>query len=363
MKIKVIEIYYFDIPLEEPFKIAIGTVDRATNVLIRIHTEDGLTGLGEACPFPPITGETQETNIAIARNFRDILLGKHVHAIEPFLDEAASLVRTNPSIVAAFDMALHDLLGKAASLPLYKLLGGELRPLETDITVGLDTPEKMARKAESFITQGYKKIKIKVGQDPKLDTGRLEAIRKAIGADSAISIDANQGWTIPQAVSALSGMERFGIEFVEQPVASWDIEGLRAVRKRSPIPVMADEALFSPRDAIRLIRAEACDYFNIKLMKAGGISNSLKIAYIAEAANIRAMVGCMLETRLALTAAAHLMTACKSIIFADLDGNTAHTIDPIVGGMEVKGGAIKLPESPGLGVDIDPAFLKELRRV
>jgi L-alanine-DL-glutamate epimerase-like enolase superfamily enzyme len=243
------------------------------------------------------------------------------------------------------------------------LLGGEPRQLETDITADLDMPEKMAARVKDFIAKGYRTIKIKVGQDPDLDIARLEAIREAIGDNPAISIDANQGWTVPQALAALKGMEKFRILFVEQPVASWDMDGLRAVRQNSPIPVMADEALFSPQDAIRLVKAEACDYFNIKLMKAGGIANSLKIADVAEGANIRAMVGCMLETRLALTAAAHLMVARKNIIFADLDGNTSHTVDPVTGGMEVKGGMITLPESPGLGADIDLAFLKSLRRV
>lgn len=363
MKVIKVDIYFFDIPLDQPFKIAIGTVDRATNVLVRVHTEDGLTGWGEACPFPPITGETQETNIAVAKVLRDILLGKEAVAIEPFLDEAASFVRTNPSIVAAFDMALYDIMGKMTSLPLYKLLGGERRPLATDITVGLDSPENMAARAEKFIKQGYTKIKIKVGQVPRLDIARLEAIRRAIGPEPAISIDANQGWTVPQAIAALTDMEKFKIEYVEQPVAAGDIDGLRAVRRRSPIPVMADEALFSPSDALRLIKKEACDYFNIKLMKAGGINHAAKIAHIGKAANIRAMVGCMLETRLALTAAAHLLSACRNIVFADLDGNVSHTIDPIIGGIEVKGGTITLPDSPGLGVDVDPAFLQKLRRL
>jgi len=363
MKIKDIDIYYFDIPLEQPFKIAIGTVHAANSVLVRVRTDEGITGFGEACPFLPITGETQETNIAVARTLRDMLLGKDPLAVEPFLNQAGNLLHSNPSILAAFDMALYDISGKAASVPVYKLLGGELRPLETDITVDLDTPEKMAARAKDFVAQGYNKIKIKVGQDPDMDIARLEAIRKVVGDSPAVSIDANQGWTVPQALTALKGMEKFNILFVEQPVAAWDVEGMRAVRARSPIPIMADEALFSPQDALKLIRAEACDYFNIKLMKAGGLTGGLKIAHVAEAANIRAMLGCMLETRLALTAAAHLMTARKNIVFADLDGNASHTVDPVIGGMEVKGGAITIPDSPGLGVDIDPAFLKNLRRV
>jgi L-alanine-DL-glutamate epimerase-like enolase superfamily enzyme len=363
MKIRKIEIFYFNIPLREPFKISIGTMPGANNVLVKILTDSGLTGLGEACPFPPITGETQETNISAARSLRDLLIGKDPLAIENFVRDAASFLSSNPSIVAAFDMALYDILGKASSLPLFRLLGGAKSTLETDITADLDTPRKMAAKAKRFVTAGYKKIKIKVGQSPEMDLARLEAIREAIGYDEEISIDANQGWTVPQAISALKRMEKFKIQYVEQPVAAWDISGLRAVRQQSPIPVMADEALFSPHDAIKLVKEEACDYFNIKLMKSGGILNALKIAHIGESANIRAMVGCMLETRLALTAAAHVMAAQSNIIFADLDGNASHTVDPVRGGMIVKGGVITLPQEPGLGVDIDPAFLKKVRKV
>jgi len=363
MKIQKIDIFYFDIPLREPFKISIGTMAAANNVLVRILADSGLIGLGESCPFPPITGETQETNISAARSLRGLLIGKDPLAIANFIQEAGSFLSSNPSMVAAFDMALYDILGKASSLPLYRLLGGEKSILETDITADLDTPKKMAAKAKGFIAAGYRTIKIKVGQDPDMDVARLEAIREAIGPNCAVSIDANQGWTVPQAVSALKRMDTFKIQFVEQPVAAWDTAGLRAVRQQSPIPVMADEALFSPHDAIKLIKEEACDYFNIKLMKAGGILNALKIAHVGESANIRAMVGCMLETRLALTAAAHLMAAQKNIVFADLDGNATHTIDPVVGGIITKGGVITLPDEPGLGVDIDPVFLEKLRKV
>jgi L-alanine-DL-glutamate epimerase-like enolase superfamily enzyme len=125
---------------------------------------------------------------------------------------------------------------------------------------------------------------------------------------------------------------------------------------------MADESLFFPSDALKLINAAACDYFNIKLMKAGGMTNGLRIALIAEAANIRCMLGCMIETRLGLTAAAHVHGACRNIVFADLDGYFSHTFDPIVDGMAVKDGMITLPEKPGLGADVDPAFLKKLKR-
>lgn len=363
MKITNVEIFYFDIPLQQPFKISLGTMYGANDVLVRIHTDSSIVGLGEACPFPPITGETQETNISVAKNFRDLIIGKNPLAIESLIREFGSLMHTNPSIVAAFDMALYDILGKVAGLPLFRLLGGDRTTIETDMTADLDTPDVMAKRAKDFVAMGFKTIKIKVGQAPELDLARLEAIRGAIGYDYALRIDANQGWTVPQAKSVLKAMEKFKIQLVEQPVAAWDIAGLKAVREESPIPVMADEALYFPSDAIKLIKAEACDYFNIKLMKAGGIMNALKISHIAESANIRCMIGCMLESRLALTAAAHVMAAQRNIIFADLDGHMSHAVDPIIDGMTLQGGTITLPEKPGLGLDVDPLFLKKQKKV
>ncbi len=363
LKIKDIEIFYFDIPMVKPFRIAIGTMEGAKDVLIKIHTDQGIVGIGEACPFPPITGETQETNIAVAKVLRENLIGKDPLAIEGILKDFGTFAHTNPSIIAAFDMALYDILGKVAGLPLYRILGGDRNSFETDLTVDLDTPEKMAEMAKNVINQGYKIIKIKVGQDPSLDIERLEAIRSAVGYKYQIRIDANQGWTVPQAIEALKKMEKFDIQFCEQPVAAWNIDGMRIVRNESPIPIMADEALFSPADAIKLIKAESCEYFNIKLMKSGGIRNAIKISNIAESSGIRCMVGCMLETKVALTAASHFVASSRNVIFADLDSDSSHAVFPVIDGIKVEGGIITLPEKPGLGLDVDPSFLKKLRKV
>ena len=168
---------------------------------------------------------------------------------------------------------------------------------------------------------------------------------------------------MPQAVYALRKMEPLAIEFCEQPVLVSDLAGMKVVRAQSPISVMADESLYGPADAIELIRAEACDSFNIKVMKAGGLLNSIRIAHVADAANMRCMVGCMLETRLALTAAAHVVASQANIVYADLDGNSEHVEDPIIDGMTVRAGTLTLPEKPGLGCDVDPAFVKKLRKV
>jgi L-alanine-DL-glutamate epimerase-like enolase superfamily enzyme len=362
MKIRDVDIYYFGIKLNEPFTIAIGTVTSTNGVLIRIHTDSGIVGIGESCPFQPITGETQQTNIAVAQNLRDMLTGKDPLAVESANRLFSPFLHSNPAILAAFDMAFYDILGKVAGLPVFRLLGGDKMTFETDVTTGIDTPENMVKNVKAHIASGFRTQKIKLGKDPDHDVAILQAIRDAIGYDYPIRIDANQGYTVPQAIYALKHMEKFQIQFCEQPVVASDIIGMKQVREESPIPIMGDEALFTPADAIELARAEACDYFNIKLMKAGGITNSLKISLIAEAADIRCMVGCMNETRIALTAAAHVHGAQRNIIYADLDGYVGHTVDPVVDGMTVQNGIVTIPEKPGLGVDIDPAYLKMLRK-
>jgi L-alanine-DL-glutamate epimerase-like enolase superfamily enzyme len=349
--------------LKEPFTITLGTITTSSGVLIRIITDAGITGIGESSPFQPVTGDTQETNVVAARAIREMLKGKDPLAIESAHKLFGGFLHSNPALIAAFDMALYDILGKAAGLPVFRLLGGDKTTFETDVTTGIDTPENMVKSVQTRLAAGFKTFKIKVGMDPDTDVARLQAIRDAIGYDYGLRIDANQGWTVAQAVTALKAMEKLKIQFCEQPGLDSDIAGMKQVRDESPIGIMADESLHSPTDAIELINAAACDYFNIKLMKAGGMTNGLRIALIGEAANIRCMLGCMIETRLGLTAAAHVHGATQNIVFADLDGYFSHTFDPIVDGMAVRDGMITLPEKPGLGTDVDPAFLKKLRKV
>jgi len=362
-RIKDVEIYAFDVPLVAPFRISIGEMGAANDVLVRVRTDSGLVGIGEACPFPPITGETQATNIAAAKAIRDMLIGKDPLAVDDALRLIGAIVHSNPSMVAAFDMALFDILGQAAGLPVYRLLGGAKSTFESDITTGIDTPEAMAAGAKKHADWGYKTLKVKIGLDPDQDFERLRAVRAAVGDAITIRIDANQGYTVPQAIYALKKIDKLRIQLCEQPVLASDLAGLKQVRSESPIPIMADESCFLPADALRLVRAEACDFMNIKIMKAGGILNAVRIAHIADAANMRCMVGCMLETRIALTAAAHVVASQANIVYADLDGNAEHTADPVVGGMTTKGGIVTMPEKPGLGCDIDPAFLKKLVKV
>lgn len=364
MNIGRIEIFKADLPLKRPFRIAIGETRVANTLFVRIHTDGGLYGMGEANLFTPIVSETQATALAAARELAMLLIGVDPLDIETSVRAMRSFMPHNPTTRSAFDMALYDLLGKAAGLPLYAVLGGPRRPIYTDNTVGIDTPDVMVEHALEIHARGFPAVKVKVGTTPAEDIERIRRIREAVGPDLPIRIDANQGWDAVTAIQALHGMESFGVQYCEQPVPVWDFESMAAVHAATTIPIMADESVFDEHDALKLIAMNACDYLNIKLAKSSGIHVGLKINAVAEAAGMRCMVGCMTESRLGLTAGAHLVSARPNIVFADLDGADMLREDPIVGGMVYgDGGRIDLPEGPGLGADVDSDYLSGLERV
>jgi L-alanine-DL-glutamate epimerase-like enolase superfamily enzyme len=358
-----IEIFKFNLPWKQPLRVSIGVVTTANNILIRLRTADGLIGLGEASPLSFITGGTQATDFEAAQTLARLLIGKDPLAIEARLADLDRFFVHNHTIKSAFDMALYDLAARRAGLPLYAFLGGEKRRLPTVMTIGIDTPEAMARGAAKAKAQGFRVIKVKLGEDRAADVSRMKAIRAAVGDDVPIRIDANQGWDAATAIAIANDLAPLNILCCEEPVAHWNNEALRRVRERSPMPIMADESVFDHHDAFRLAAMGACDYFNIKLAKSGGIHNALKINAIAEAAGMQCQLGCMAESRLGLSAAAHLISARPNIRFPDLDANFFHAADPVIGGITFDGGWIELPDAPGHGADIDPAFLKDMESV
>jgi L-alanine-DL-glutamate epimerase-like enolase superfamily enzyme len=256
----------------------------------------------------------------------------------------------NTSAKAAMDMALWDLYGQLYNIPVYKLLGGSRKEIITDITISVNPPEEMARDAVDAIRRGYKTLKIKVGANPELDVARLVAVRQAVGSEVNIRIDANQGWEPKQAVRLLNQMQEKGldIEFVEQPVKAHDFEGLKYVTDRSYVPVLADESVFSPEDALTIMQMRAADLVNIKLMKCGGLYNALKIA--AEVYGVECMIGCMLEAKISVNAAVHLACAKQIITKIDLDGPVLCKEDPILGGAVFEEQKITVSDAPGLGI-------------
>ncbi|WP_250630399.1 mandelate racemase/muconate lactonizing enzyme family protein [Rhodoflexus caldus] len=354
-----IEIFRLQVPLKYPFVISLGTIRDADNIIVKIHTDDGLFGTGEGCPYVYIVGETAQSAFANAQAMANLWLGKDASAIENRIVELKKIFPFNYTLRSAFDMALYDWLGKKCQQPLYKLLGGANdRTLSTDMTVGIASPEEMAATALKFKQEGFPAIKLKLGTGVAEDVARVRAVREVIGYDIPIRIDANQGWNATTAVQTLQQLAAFQIQFCEEPISRGQVHYLPHVRQNSPIPIMADESLFDSHDAFRLAAADACDYFNIKLSKSGGIYEALRIVAIADAAGKQSQIGCMSETRLALTAFAHLALARKNIQFFDMDSVYMLAADPVQGGIQFHaGGKITVPDAAGLGAEIAPEWL------
>jgi len=363
LRISGVDLFQAKIPMVAPFRISLGLISESEFLFVRINTDGGVSGWGESTPVSQITGDTPAINAAAAAFIARLVLGKDPLDIEGRVAEMGQFLAFNTSVRAAFDMALHDVAGKVAGLPLYALLGGGKRALETDVTIGIDEPEKMAEQALKLKGSGVPAIKVKLGTTADEDVRRIETIREAIGPELPLRIDANQGWDFPTAVNVLRRLESSGIEYCEQPIAHWDYDNFRRLRTRVSTPIMADESVFDHHDAFRLTSGGCCDYLNIKLAKSGGIRTALKIDAVAQACGAKCMLGCMLETRLALTAAAHLVSARPNIRYVDLDSYLQLKEDPVVGGARWEGSTVVVPDDPGIGADLDPAFLERCERV
>jgi L-Ala-D/L-Glu epimerase len=355
--IRDVAVYRFNVRLKRQLRISTMALEHAANLMVKITSSDGMCGWGEASPFHSITGETQSIDIAAAGELRSLVMGKDPLEISARLSDLSRFLPHNATIRSAFDMALYDLAARTASMPLFRFLGGELRELETDITLYLGDPDEAAARAAQLVQDGFKIIKMKVGLDPAQDLEKVRAVRAAVGDTPRIRIDANQAWDRVMAVAMLRALEPYAIELCEQPCAASDHAALKHISTHSPIPIMADESLFSPQDALALDRGDVVPYFNIKLSKSGGIHAAQKIAHIAEAGGRLSMAGCMLESRLGVTAAVHFALAHPIIRFYDLDSFHEHAEDPIQGGVVAHAGRLIVPEEPGIGATPDESYL------
>jgi L-Ala-D/L-Glu epimerase len=276
------------------------------------------------------------------------------------------IIYANSSIKSAFDMALHDIAAQHAGLPLYRFLGGEKnKVLTTDMTVGLGAPDKMQADAIRFKEQGFPAIKVKLGEGKDIDVARIKAIRDGIGKDTPLRIDANQGWpTAAAAIAVLKALEPYNIQHCEEPIPRYKFMELHAVSAATSIAIMADESCGDHHDAERLIQLNACSMFNIKLGKSGGFFKAMQIVERAAAADIELQIGGFMESRLGMTAGAHLALTNAHIIHCDFDTPLMFTEDPVLGGIVYKtGGIIDVPEVPGLGAVIDERWLRDAEKV
>ncbi|OPZ40059.1 MAG: L-Ala-D/L-Glu epimerase [Synergistetes bacterium ADurb.BinA166] len=354
MKIRDIHLGVLSAPLKKPFKTALRTVLEVTTNVVVVETDEGVCGYGEAPPTAVITGDTNGAiRGAVEERLRPLLKGRDLEDLNGTLDVVDGALVHNTSAKAAVDIALHDLWGKSLGRPLYSLLGGASREIRTDYTISVNPTEVMVKDSLEAVAEGYEALKIKVGTDFALDMERLSEIRRAVGGEILLRVDANQGWTAKEAIRTIRFLEDegLGIELVEQPVKAHDYDGLKLVTDSVDTLVLADEAVFSPRDALVLLSMRAADLINIKLMKTGGIRNALAICAMARASGVECMIGAMMETKISVTAACHLASAIPVITRADLDPPILCSTDPVRGGAIYNGSTITLSDGPGLGIE------------
>ena len=332
MKIENIKIFAQRLGLNKIFRTSLRETDSISELVVIIETDVGIEGKGSACDCSAITGETVPgIREAIVNKIFPVIKGMDIRLHERIFFKIQNAIAYNNAAKAAVDMAVYDLLSQYLKIPLFQLLGGYKDYLRTDITLSLDTPEKMAHEAIQVGNEGFSILKIKAGGlNPKEDIERVKKIRDAVGDGVKLRIDANQAWKPRDAVKIINKLEKYDIELIEQPNAYWDTKGLKWISQRTNIPIMADESIFTNHDAFKLLSDNVVDCLNIKLLKCGGINEAVKIINIAETAGIECMMGCMMEGGISIAYAIYLAAAKQNITKVDLDSPLfLETMDPM----------------------------------
>ncbi len=357
-----------DIPVKRPHHMSFTTLHAMNFAFVRIETKGGLVGWGEAaCLGGPTWSEesAESVQIVIERYIVPWLVGRDAAGIEPLRVEMARRVQGNPFARAAVEMALWDLNGRALGVPVHRLLGGRVRdsvPLSWSLAVA--SPAAEIEEARAKVGLGHRIFKIKTAAHPVAhDVERVRKIRDAVGPSVSLRADANQGWDRPTALAAIRALEPYGLDFVEQPVPKWDLDGMAEIARRVQVPIMADESCGSEHDALAIARRGGVSILALKLTKSAGILGTLAIARIAQAAGMSCYVGCMIETSLGTAAYLQVALAAQPVTWGcELFGPLLLQGDVVRRPVQYADGAILALDGPGLGVDVDETALKEWTR-
>lgn len=361
MQIERVKIHRYEIPLYEPFVTALKPIPELERVLVEVETDAGIVGLGEGAPAYEVTGETQRsTAVVIEDVLGPLVLGEDPRDIERVRGQMWDLVNGAPAAHAAIEIALQDIRGKTADMPLYRLLGGhaETPTINAPKVLSIKSAEEMAADATAAVDDGYEQIKIKVGGDPETDIERVRAIENAVPRSVSLKADANQGWG--DAKTALTALTEIGdtLDVIEQPVHEDNVSDLRVLRRRLDIPVMPDESVWNPSNARELIEQGVGDMYNIKLMKTGGISEALRLNTVAAADQRPTQLGSMVEGGVGTAAGVHFVLSRENVVWNEMVG-------PFMTETGVTDLPVSLPEitvdGPGLGVTLDRDTLIALR--
>ncbi len=369
MKITAIETIPVSVPIDPGLAIkgGRGAHTESPFLFLYVHTDEGVTGIGEVTCTPVWSGEDSCTAAHVIREFiAPAIIGLDPLATEKLAIKIKYAVANHPFTKSGVEMALWDIAGKAANLPVYRLLGGPVREfVPTKFSISGQAPARAAEIAAWAVAQGFRTMKVKVGIEPEEDIARVKAVREAIGPDVRLGIDANGGWAPRVAIQTIRRMMEFGVYFAEQPVPAVDVSWLADVRRAIELPVMADESLYTLQDAMALVRAQAADIFSIYVGKGGGIGPARKVAAVAEAAGLTCTVGSNLEMGVASAAMIHLAMATPGIgaeeFPCEILGRFFYAEDLLAEPLPITAGSARPLEKPGLGVELDPEKLARYR--
>ena len=363
MRINRVESLIVDLPFKRPFVVWRGSIPSKRHVFVSIETDTGLTGWGEASPFLYYAPETADD---VHRFIRDamgsLLLGKDPRDLRMSMG-TFEMFDGHLFAKAAIETALWDLLAQAAGLPLFRLLGGAVRSsVPVTVVLHADTPEAMAGEAEDWVGRGFTSLKIKIGFGLDTDEAMVAAVRERVGAGPLIRVDAEEHYTMKEALALGHRLERFSIELISQPVPRDDWTGMRDLRERLSVPVLADEGIHSPADVVQVVRTRAADQINIKVLKSGGLLAAMDMAAICRANHLPVLIGSMIESGIGSLGAAHLAITLPGILSTELCGPLLFAHDGLTHPLAIREGAIWLDaDAPGLGNTPDLAYLEANR--
>ena len=349
MRITRFDAWLVNLKLAEPYTVAYEHIEHAPNIFLRIATDIGFIGLGCVNPDEPVCGETADSVLdALDGPVREVLIGADPRYIARLRERLKELLPGAPGARAGADMALYDLLGRIAGLPVYQLLGAYRNRIVTSVTIGILEEAETVRRARDLVARGFRALKLKGGLDADDDIARVLAVRQAVGNRIELRFDANQGFDVPESLRFIEATRSARLELVEQPTPRHALDELASITQKAPLPIMADESLMGLRDAFRIARGGLADMINVKLMKCGGIGPAMEIASVARSARLEVMVGCMDESALGIAAALHFALAHPAVAYADLDGHLDLVDDPTAGAVVLEDGMLM----PGQLIDL-----------
>jgi L-alanine-DL-glutamate epimerase-like enolase superfamily enzyme len=353
MKIKSVRSFLKRVALKKPYTIAHNTFSDVALAFLEVELENGIIGYGSGSPAEEVVGETTEKTYAnLQSNFVQQLAGRDIRHFLHLIYEARCRFPHLPGTQAAIDIALHDAFCKWAGLPIVDFYGRKIKALPTSVTIGIKPVKDTLTEAETYVEQGFRILKVKLGRMSEEDIERILKLHERFRGTVTLRVDANQGYDMATLRSFLKATEYVPLDLIEQPLPVGEESVLHSLSPEHIKKLAADESLTDPEAALHFASRDRCfGIFNIKLMKCGGISGARKIATIAEAGKIDLFWGCNDESRISIAAALHVAYSCPNTRYIDLDGSFDLAEDLSKGGFSIKDGCLYLSDSPGLGIE------------